>query len=267
MSLVYLITGLPRIDRGAPPPLSRTEFVRRCREELRGPEREEFELLVQIESVEETVRLALRAQLDAADDESVAGAVVLDRQDGVPVDRLPEWVLRPAPQHELLRRHYYEVTQAASTEFLRRWANFRVDIGEVITAKLCRVDGMSRDAFLVQMQGSFDASAPLIMRSWEDPTLGLGQRFWWLDRVLRALEDEDLLAMSRELDAVLWEKVEELSTHETFSVETLLETYLKLRILEREASWDAERGRAMLDRILAMSAEATAGSTAGKGTA
>lgn len=258
MSLVYLITGLPRLQRGAPPPIARAEFVRRCRDTLRGPDRDEFELLLQIESVEETVRLSLRAQLEAADDEALAASVVHDRQDGVDRERLPDWLLRPAPQHVLLRRHYFEVTRAARTEFLTRWANFRVDIGEVITAKLCRVEGMSREDFLVQMQGSFDASAPLIVRSWEDPSLGLGQRFWWLDRVLRAMEDDDLLAMSRELDAVLWEKVEQLSTHETFSVETLLAYYVQLRILEREASWDAERGRAVLEQILARSAEATA---------
>jgi hypothetical protein len=258
MSLVYLITGLPRIERGKAPPITRAELVRRCRDGLTGPDREEFELLLRVESVEETVRLEMSARLREASAEETIAAIVQDRRDGRPLDTLPEWLLRPAPQHVLLRRHYYDVTLRAKTDFLRGWANFRVDIGEVVTAVLCRVEGLSRDAFLEQMQGSFDASAPLIIKHWDDPLLGIGQRFGWLPTVVAALGDDDLLAMSRTLDDVAWRKIEALRPVETFCVENLMATYLLLGIVEREASWDAERGAAMLDRILSLSQAAGA---------
>lgn len=266
MDLVYLITRLPRLERGAPAPIATAEFVRRCRETLQGRDRAELELLIQVESVEETARLTLQGQLADAPEAEIIRAIVSDRRDGVAPDQLPEWLRRPAPQHVLMRRHYFEVTTHARTSFLRSWANFRVDIGEVITAVLCRFEGMSRDAFLYQMQGSFDASAPLIIRNWDDPFLGLANRFPWIARVVGALGEDDLVAMSRTLDAVLWEKVESLASHELFSVETLLETYIKLRILQREASWDATAGKAVLDRILAESANSTAAATTSTGT-
>lgn len=258
MSLVYLITGLPLLRRGEAAPLTRAELVRRCRDILQGRHRAEFERLLQVEAVEETVRLTLRGELAELGEQELAASVLLDREDGVAREHLPDWLLRPAPQHQLLRRHYHELTRAAQTEFLRRWANFRVDVGEVLTALLCRAEGMGREAFLVQMEGSFDASAPVIMRHWDEPDLGLGGRFAWLPKVAAAVELDDLLEMSRALDGVLWAKLEELSTEPLFSVETLLAYYLKLRIVEREASWDAARGQQVLDRILALSSQATA---------
>lgn len=251
MSLVYLVTSLPRLRRGAPPPLTRAELVRRCRADLEGRDREEFELLLQVESVEETVRLTLAAQLAGLDAEATVASVVNDRRDGVPLDQLQPWILRPGPQHELLRRHYHEVTERARTPFLRSWAHFRVDVGEVVTAVLCRQEGRSREEFLVQMQGSFDASAPRIIANWEDPLLGVGHRFDWVSKVIDALGDEDLIAMSRTFDDVLWEHIDALAPAETFCVETVLAFYLQLRIVERQAQWSAEKGAQVLDRLLA----------------
>jgi len=258
MSLVYLVTGFPRLLRGEAPLIERAEFVARCRAMLTGDDRAEFERLVQVESVEETVRLDLSAQLEGADADAMVATIVNDRRDGVAREDLPEWLLRPAPQHVLLRRHYYELTQHARTDFLRGWANFRVDIGEVVTAALCRAEGVSRDQFLEQMQGSFDASAPLILKHWDDPNLGLGQRFPWLPEVLAALVDDDLVAMSRKLDDIAWRKIDQLRPQVTFCIETVMASYLQLRILEREAGWDADRGGEVLDRILALSAGAGA---------
>ena len=254
MSLVYLVTGLPPVIRGEAPQIGREEFVARCRDLLTGNDRVEFERLVQIESVEESVRIDLSARLEGADADIVVSAMVNDRRDGVSREDLPDWLLRPAPQHILLRRHYHEVTEHATTAFLRGWANFRVDIGEVVTAVLCRLEGMSRDLFMEQMQGSFDASAPLIVRHWDDPNLGLGQRFPWLPEVLTALADDDLVAMSRKLDDIAWRQIDVLRPQVTFCVETVMATYLQLRIAEREAGWDAVRGAEVLDRILALSA-------------
>lgn len=251
MSLVYLIAGLPLVRRGEPPPITRAELIRRCRENLEGRDREELELLLQIESVEETIRLSLAAELAELDAEATVASVVNDRRDGVPLDELRPWILRPAPQHELLRRHYQDLTERARTDFLRSWAAFRVDIGEVVTAVLCRQQGLSREQFLLHMQGHFDSSAPRIIANWEDPQLGLGTRFGWLPRVLAALADPDLVAMSRALDDVLWERIEALKPTDTFRIETVLALYLHLRIAERQAQWTAERGGRVLDQILA----------------
>jgi len=254
MSLVYLITSLPRLVRHGPPPLPRAAFVARCRDILDGSDRAEFERLVEVETVEETIRLRLQAQIRELDADATTALQVGGRRDGVAANSLPYWLMVPESQHEMLRRHYFELTRTATTEFLRRWAHFRVDVGEVTTTLLCRAEGMGREAYLVQMEGSFDSSAPLIMAHWDEPDLGLGHRFPWMAAVAAAVADADLMAMTRALDDILWQRVEALQPIETFCIETVLAFYLQLRILEREASWDAAKGAAVLDAILARAA-------------
>ncbi|MCO4762235.1 MAG: DUF2764 family protein [Myxococcales bacterium] len=265
MGLVYLITGLPRLVRGEKPPLSRADLVRRCRSELEGRDLAEFERLMRYESVEETVRLALAAQLDDPDASpaTLNAAVLVGRNDVARIDELPAWLRRPLQQHRLLQRHYFELTRGAKTRFLKDWANFIVDVEEVKTAILCRNEGVDRDAFVAQMQGSFDASAPMIINNWDDPFLGLQQRFSWLPAVIDAFEDEDLLRGEQAISEILWARVDALHTAELFSVETVLAYYLRLRILERSASWDADKGREILDQILSIPADTAASTPAG----
>lgn len=265
MGLVYLITGLPRLERGAPPPLTREDFVARCRSELLGSDLDEFERLLRIESVEETVRLTLAAQLDDPDvsPASLNAGVLTNRRDHKSADDLPAWLRRPLPQHRLLQRHYFELTRGAKTSFLRDWANFVVDIEEVKTAALCRAEGVDRPTFLAQMQGSFDASANLIISHWEEQNLGLEQRFTWLATVLAAYEDEDLLAAEHTLSDLMWARIDTLNRYDLFSVEYVLAYYLQLRILERSASWNAEIGKTVFDQILNISADSAETTPAG----
>jgi hypothetical protein len=265
MGLVYLITGLPRLVRGAPPPLKRDDFVARCRGELLGSDLVEFERLLRLESVEETVRLTLAAQL--ADPDVTPGAlnagVLSNRRDGKTADELPAWLRRPLAQHRLLQRHYFELTRGSKTSFLHDWANFVVDIEEVKTAALCRAEGVDRPAFLAQMQGSFDASANLIISHWEEQNLGLEQRFTWLATVLAAFENEDLLAAEHALSDIMWARIEALNRYDLFTVEYVLAYYLQLRILERSASWNAEIGKSVFEQILNISADSAATTPAG----
>ncbi len=260
MGLVYLITGLPRLVRGEDPPLTRADFVARCRSELERSDLEEFERMLRLESVEETVRLSLAAQLDDPDVSaaSLNAAVLTDRRDNKTADELPAWLHRPLPQHRLLQRHYFELTRGAKTSFLRDWANFLVDVEEVKTATLSRAEGADRPAFLAQMQGSFDASANVIISHWEERGLGLEQRFKWLPTALSAFEDEDLLRAERTLCDLFWSHIDTLNRYDLFSVEFVLAYYLQLRILERSASWNAALGRSVLDQILHIPAESAA---------
>ena len=252
MGLVYLITGLPRLRRDESAPLTRSEFVSRCLSELRDNSLAEMKRLLRLEAVEETIRLSIKAQLADPDltTSDLQAAILQDRHSVTDLEEIPAWALQPMVQHQLMRRHYHELIQDAKTPFLREWAHFRVDLEEVKTALLCRQLGWSKERFLQQMQGSFDASAPLIIRNWEEPRLGLGNRFAWLTAVVDALAEPDILTGERAIIDVQWRKIGELPVPDLFSAETVMAFYLRLRLLEREQSWDLERGQAVLDEIL-----------------
>ncbi|HAN31737.1 MAG TPA: hypothetical protein DCQ06_09095 [Myxococcales bacterium] len=252
MGLVYLITGLPRLRRDESAPMSRDVFVERCLDQLRDNSLAEMKRLIRIESVEETIRLSLNAQLaePSVRVRDLQDKLLHERKCALDLEELPAWAREPMAQHQLLRRHYYELTRESKTPFLRKWAHFQVDLREIKTALLCRQIGMSRKEFLQQMQGSFDASSPLMIRNWDEPRLGLGNRFVWLSTVIEALSNDDMLAGETALIDVQWKHIDALPVPDLFSVETVMAYYLQLRLLERKDSWNREHGKSILDYIL-----------------
>jgi hypothetical protein len=259
MSLVYFITGLPHLAAhdlgdGRPVPIDRRTFARRARETLEGPAREQLELLLLLEEVDETSRVIARAT--AADPELSAGALAArvrtDRERWAlapSLDTLPDWILLPLPRHVLLRRcyqHFY----AHGGPFLRGWARFAVDLEEVLAGLVLQQEDLSADDVAAQMEGHLDSSAAVIARHLQKPDLGLGRRFPWIPSVVEALNHTDRVAGERKLDRLRLSTIDELMGTDLFSVETVLGSYLRLTLLERHASWSAEEGDARLRALL-----------------
>ena len=63
------------------------------------------------------------------------------------------------------------------------------------------------------------------------------------------MAEPDILTGERAIIDVQWRKIGELPVPDLFSAETVMAFYLRLRLLEREHSWDLERGQAVLDEI------------------
>jgi hypothetical protein len=260
MSLVYFITSLPHLSAhdlgdGRPVPIDRRTFARRAREVLEGRAREQFELLMLLEEVDETSRVI--AQTTAEDPEVSAGTLTTrlrttrERWDlAPPLDTLPDWVLLPLPRHVQLRRcyqHYYD----HGGRFLRGWARFAVDLEEVMSALVMQQEHLSADHLAAQMEGRFDSSSAVIARHHHQPDLGLGRRFPWMPIVVEALAHPDRGTGERMLDRLRLSQLDALMGTELFSVETVLGSYLRLTLLERHASWDADVGAERLASLLA----------------
>ena len=118
MSLIYLITRLPKLTLGEPAPMSCAELVAQARASLEGPDLLEFERVAMLEEVEETIRTRHRARgsLEGGKPVEVAAFVRTERAPTA-LDRkardLPDWVLDPVPQHVLLRRYWQPAFKAA----------------------------------------------------------------------------------------------------------------------------------------------------------
>lgn len=257
MSLVYLVTSLPRLKLGTKPPLTRGEFIQHARGLLEGEDREEFELVMLLEEIEETARLMGRARQDNPDVSSGELTTLLRTQrqvtpDGPLARDLPDWVMMPLPQHVLYRRYYHALYERAQTGFVHGFAAFEVDLYEVLTALLAEREDMSKSDFLHQMEGSFDSAAKVIISHWEQSDLGIEERFPWFRRVEAALALEEFVQMEHELNQLRWEMLGKLTGTDEFSIEHVLCAYFQLRILEREASWDREAGEALLEQALTL---------------
>ena len=269
MPLVYFITGLPRLERRGPPPIDRATFIARARADLSAGHLSELERLLRIEEVEAGVRIqadALLANPSTTGDE--LSRLMYDREPategGQPVAELPEWMHRPRPLRAQLRRFWHDTLDEARSDFLRAWSDYIVNLWEVITGLLSKRADLPRDDFIRQMSGSFDTTALHVIRNYDQADAGLRDRFPWVSDVIAALDDPDMQAGERAINDLQWQAIDRFADIEPFSIDTVLAYYLRLRILEREACWQQERGNAVLDAALAEAADmmATAWETA-----
>ncbi len=259
MSLIYLITRLPKLALGEAPPITRGELIARARGSLEGTDLVEFERVAMLEEVEETVRTLHRASEAVATGKPVElAAFVRTERERTALDRLardlPEWVLEPAPQHLLLRRYWQRLVGESHSAFVRDYASFHVDVEEASTALCCQRGQLSRTEFLKQMGGHFDLSSRVIVDHYEQADLGIGQRFVWWPRLVAAVDDEDRVEGERAINRLRFEAVERSKGIATFSIDVVLASYFQLRLIEREASWDREKGVATLNQVLTVPA-------------
>lgn len=257
MSLVYLVTRLPRLHLGQPAPLTRAELVAEARSCLEQEPLREFERVALLGEVEETVRVLHRAQIvrPAMAPAQVAAFVRTERRRtalGLSARDLPEWVLDPVPQQVLMRRYWQRLVLNCRSERLRAFAQSEVNLEEALTALRCQRDELSRAAFLAQMSGHFDSSSRVIVACHGQAGCGIGQRFAWWPRLVAALAAEDRIEGQRAVDKLRFEAIDALDGAETFCVEAALATYYRLHIIERESSWDREAGLSVLDQVLAI---------------
>lgn len=69
-------------------------------------------------------------------------------------------------------------------------------------------------------------------------------------RVSETLAGEDILAKEKGLDAIVWEKISELTTFNYFDLDALLGIIAKMRLIERWRALDEETGREMFQQLI-----------------
>lgn len=257
MSLVYLVTSLPRLHYGEAAPLSREELVKRARVALDGGAREELERALLIEEIEETCRLMSEAQREnpALPSGELTGILRTKRRPSpgaLPAADLPDWVMMPLEPHVLYRRWFHMLYERATSDFLKGYARFSVDLKETLTALLAVRESMPRAQFLKQMEGHFDSTAEVLVKRFDGGDLGIEKRHAWFPAVKAALGMDDLVEMEKALNRLRWDEYQRLQGLELFSIDTVLMIYFQLRILEREASWDRVEGERLLEAALAL---------------
>jgi hypothetical protein len=257
VSLVYLITSLPRVDRSRPPPMSSAELARRARAALEGEDKRQLELLLLLDEVDETCRIM--SDLERADPHVSAArltAAVRTERRRAPLapslDELPDFVLQPLPRHVLLRRAYKQFYDEGGP-FVRGWAAFVVDLEEVLTGLVARKENLTPELFATQMEGHFDSTSEIIVGRLDRADLGLFRRFPWLPKVERALALANPQETELALDELRFTEIDRLMGTAPFSLDFVLGTFLTLKLLERRASWSKSKGEARLASLLGAS--------------
>lgn len=257
--LTYLITSLPRLQPGMPPPFNHDAFVEKVRTLLDGHPHGDFELLL----IHDEILATTRARFDLVLGHKPRALESLEaenrsrRLNATLHERfIPSWVFNDLPHQVLVRKWYQHLYDRAETTFLKDWAKRSLNLEEMIAGRLCKSEGMELEAFMIQMEGGFDSSWRVMVQRFEDEDMGIGNRVAKHDTIVAALAEKNLLEMERQINRVRWHIIETSLQEGTFSLDFLLAYYLKLNILARESSWNEEKGQRLLDGICHNAAEA-----------
>ena len=71
-----------------------------------------------------------------------------------------------------------------------------------------------------------------------------------VQKVLQISEEEDLSVREHRIDQLKWEYLDSLTFADTFSIDTMLAYLLKLQMLSRWSSLDAEIGKSRFREII-----------------
>ena len=144
-----------------------------------------------------------------------------------------------------LAQLYYAHAMDQGNAFVTRWFQFNLDLNNFLTAITARRYKLDVKSLIVG-----DNEVAKALRTSNSRDFGLTGVMDSFEEILRISEIENLVERERRLDVFKWEWMEEASFFDYFSVEKLFSFLLKVQIIERWISLDAEAGGEMLRSMI-----------------
>ena len=140
-----------------------------------------------------------------------------------------------------LAQLYYAYAMSQGNAFVERWFAFNLDLNNFLTAITARRYDLDVKPLIVG-----DNEVAKALRTSNSRDFGLTGVMDGFEEVMRISEIENLVERERKLDVLKWEWMEENSFFDYFTVEKLFAFLVKIQIIERWISLDAEAGGEML---------------------
>ena len=145
----------------------------------------------------------------------------------------------------LLAAYYGECARSKS-RFLREWSEFDRNLRNVVAALKARAMQLPVENVVV---GSGDVAEQLARSSAAD--FGLKGELTYIDALIAASEEQNLLEKEHKIDKIRWDEADELSWSDYFDIDAVLAYLVKINIVARWMRLDEKRGREMLGRLTA----------------
>ena len=140
-----------------------------------------------------------------------------------------------------LAQLYYAHAMSQGNVFVERWFAFNLDLNNFLTAITARRYNLDVKPLIVG-----DNEVAKALRTSNSRDFGLTGVMDGFEEVMRISEIDNLVERERKLDVLKWEWMEENSFFDYFTVEKLFAFLVKIQIIERWISLDAEAGGEML---------------------
>ena len=140
-----------------------------------------------------------------------------------------------------LAQLYYAHAMSQGNAFIERWFAFNLDLNNFLTAITARRYDLDVKPLVVG-----DNEVAKALRTSNSRDFGLTGVMDGFEEVMRISEIDNLVERERKLDVLKWEWMEENSFFDYFTVEKLFAFLVKIQIIERWITLDAEAGGEML---------------------
>jgi len=132
-------------------------------------------------------------------------------------------------KEENLNKSFYEAALKDDNRFIREYFSFDLGLRNLKARFLNEAFGRPANQDTINLEiGEFKEAA----------------------RVSETLAGENILAREKGLDAIVWEKISELTTFNYFDLDALLGIIAKMRLIERWRALDDETGREMFQQLI-----------------
>lgn len=252
MDYIALIAGLPELARDDRKlPLAMEEFREQLAYYLKGKDRALPDLfflpddhvqvlhLLRKEAAEEGLRTVFPlAVLEAAVANPEADRQLPAYLRDFIADYKEERLGNELPEENVLSGRYYAHLMASHNRLVREYAEFVMDVRNLVAALNARKYGRE-----VAREVVGDNAFARALRTSNAKDFGLAQDYEFVDRVVSLMNNDDLVARERGLDMLVWDFLDEAVTFEYFSAERVMAYLLQLLIVERWSRMDLESGR------------------------
>ncbi len=145
----------------------------------------------------------------------------------------------------LLTEMYYEYVLKTKNKFLKQWFEFNQNLNNIIIGYNCRKFEMEAEQ---QLLGDNFVTRAILNSNAKD--FGLETELEYVSEILNLAENENLMAREKGLDQLKWDKVEEITLFDYFTIDVILAYTIKLDIAYRWLELDEETGREMFKKII-----------------
>ncbi|MGL5958211.1 MAG: DUF2764 family protein [Phocaeicola sp.] len=185
---------------------------------------------------------------------SLIGAV---RENETPDNKFPSYLIKfieaysllPAEElykaEDLLASYYYAYAMQSTNKFISSWYEFNLNLNNLLSAWSARKYHMEVAPVVV---GESEVSE--MIRTSNARDFGLSDSLDFFESILRISEVEDLIEREKKIDLLKWEWMEDETFFNYFTVERLFVFLVRLEMIERWISMDAEKGSERFREII-----------------
>jgi len=145
----------------------------------------------------------------------------------------------------ILTEMYFDYVLKTKNEFLKQWFEFNQNLNNLLIGTNCRKYNLEAEKQLI---GDNMVTTAILSSNAKD--FGLDVELPYVSEIIALAENENLLAREKGIDQLKWNKVEEITLFDYFTIEVVLAYTIKLDIAYRWLELDEETGREMFAKII-----------------